>query len=200
MKTVVHFNMSLVNSILKELHFKVIYCGPKNSGKRSALNYIASHTDPKKFFSTDLKAGEKNIKLLIVRMGTILGFKTFFHVLNLPVSGWGEKNQAFLRGVDGLVFIADSQLEAEEENKKFLQCLHKSLEEHSKDIYKIPFVLQYNKRDLDPKIPLETLRAGLNKYNSRDFESSFINGNGFMEPFKYICRSILMVLKSGELP
>lgn len=178
----------------------MIYCGPKNSGKRSALNCIASHSDPEKVFFTDLDSEEKNIKLLIVNTGTILGFKTFFHVLNLPVSDQEEKNQAFLTGVDGLVFVADSHPEAEEENKESLQCLHKSLEECSKDIYKIPFVLQYNKRDLNPKIPLEKLRAGLNKYNIKDFESSFINGDGFMEPFKYICRSILMVLKSGELP
>lgn len=192
--------MSFVNSILKELHFKVIYYGPKNSGKRSALNYIASHSDPKKIFFTDLKAGEKDIKLLTLDMGTVLGFKTFFYILNLPVSDCDDKIQSFLRGTDGLVFMADSHPKAEEENKKFLQYLHKNLKKHSKDIYKIPFVLQYNKRDLTPKISIETLRAGLNKYNSRDFESSLVKGNGFMEPFKYICRSILMVLKSGELP
>ena len=192
--------MSLVNSILKEFHFKVIYCGPKNSGKRSALHYIASHSDSKKVFFSDLDAGKRNIKLLIVNMGTVLGFKTFFHVLNLPVGDQEEENQTFLTGADGLVFIADSHPESEEENKKSLEYLHKNLKKCSKDIYQIPLVLQYNKRDLNPKISLEKLRAGLNKYNNRDFESSLIDGNGFMEPFKYICRSILMVLKSGELP
>ena len=129
-----------------------------------------------------------------------MGFKTFFHVLNLPVSDQEEESRIFLTGADGLVFIADSHPEAEEKNKKSLQYLHKNLEKCSKNIYQIPLALQYNKRDLNPKIPLEKLKAGLNKYNNRDFESSLINGRGLMEPFKYICRSILMVLKSGELP
>lgn len=195
-----HFKMSLVNSILKEFHFKVIYCGPENSGKRSALHYIASHSDPKKVFFADLDAKKRNVKLLIVNMGTILGFKTFFHVFNLPEKSREEENQSFLERADGVVFIADSHPESEERNKKALQYLHKNLEKCSKDIYKMPLALQYNKRDLNPKISIKNLRAGLNKHNNRDFESSLINGNGFMEPFKYICRSILMVLKSGELP
>ena len=73
MKTEAGFKMSLVNSILKEFHFKVIYCGPKNSGKRSALRYIASHSDPKKVFFSDLDTGKRNIKLLIVSMGDCFG-------------------------------------------------------------------------------------------------------------------------------
>ena len=191
--------MSVVNSILKEIHFKIIYWGPKNSGKRSSLNYISSHSDPKKIFFTDLGLVEQKIRLLIINMGTVLGFKIFFHVLNMP-DAMKEEGRQFLMGVDGVVFVANSHPASEEENKQSLTLLDKGLQEHSKDIFKLPLTFQYNKRDLESKIPLEILRSHLNKYNNRDFESSLFKGVGFMEPFKHICRSILMILKSGEIP
>ena len=191
--------MSVVNSILREIHFKIIYWGPKNAGKRSSLNYISSHSDPKKVFLANFGSSKQDIRLLIINMGTVLGFKTFFHVLNVSNSS-EEENRQFLIGADGLVFVADSHPDSKKENEKSLQLLHKDLQEHSKDIFRIPLALQYNKRDLNPRISLETLRASLNKYNSRDFESSLFKGGGFMEPFKYVCRSILLVLKSGEIP
>lgn len=191
--------MSLVNNILKEIHFKIAYFGPKNSGKRSSLNYISSHTAAEKIFFTDLKLSANPVRLLIINMGTVLGFKTFFHVLNIS-SDTESNTQPFLAGVDGLVFVADSHPDSEEENKISLKRLCDGLEAHSKNIFRIPFALQYNKRDLKNKIPIPRLRADLNKYNNRDFESSLLKGFGFMEPFKHICRSLLLVLKSGELP
>ena len=199
MKIAALFKMSVVNSILKEIHFKILYWGPKNAGKRSSLNYISSHSDPKKIFFTDLGLSEQKIRFLIINIGTVLGFKIFFHVLNMP-DGMEEEMQQFLTGVDGVVFVADSHPDSEEENKKSLKFLDKGLQEHSKDIFKTPLAFQYNKRDLNPKISLEILRASLNKYNNRDFESSLLKGAGFMEPFKHVCRSILMTLKSGEIP
>ena len=191
--------MSVVNSILKEIHFKIVYCGPENAGKRSSLNYISSHSDPKKIFFADLGPAEYKIRLLIINMGTVFGFDTFFHVFNMPYRT-EENVRQFLIGVDGLVFVADSHPDREEENKSSLKFLHTGLKEHSKDIFKIPMAVQYNKRDLNFRIPLEILRADLNKYNSRDFESSLFGGFGFMEPFKHVCRSVLLVLKSGEIP
>ena len=110
------------------------------------------------------------IPLLIVNIGTVLGHKTFFHALSLPSACDDEAKQVLLQGADGIVFVADSRPEAEADNKKALAFLENSLQKP--DLFKIPLAFQYNKRDLEPKIPLEVLRAGLNKYNSKDFESS----------------------------
>lgn len=191
--------MPVINSSLREIHCKILYCGPKNSGKRSSLSYIGAHSDPKRIFPANLgKSREDNVKLLIVNTGTVWGFKTFFHVLT-TLNDTEEENHQFLSGVDGLVFVADSHLSAEERNKQSLQLLQEGLEQHSKDIFRIPLALQYNKRDLTPRLSLKTLRADLNRYNSRDFESSLPGNFGFMEPFKHVCKGVLMVLKSGEI-
>ena len=199
MKIEALFKMPVINNCVKEIHFKILYCGPKNSGKRSSLSYIGAHSDSKRVFSVNLgEAKENRIRFLIVNTGIVLGFKVFFHVLT-TLNDTIEENHQFLSDVDGLVFVADSSPPAEKKNKKSLQLLHEGLEQHSKDIFRIPLALQYNKRDLNPKIPLKRLRTGLNKYNSRDFESSLIGNFGFMEPFKHVCKGALMVLKSGEI-
>ena len=185
--------MAFVNSVLKELHFKAVYAGPPRSGKTSSLREIASRGSPEKTFFTflnsavaappsgafsgkeeappptqEIKSGEERpirIPLLIVNIGTVLGHKTFFHAFSLPSSCDDEEKQALLQGADGLVFVADSCLEAEKANKQALAFLESSLQKSA--LFKMPLTLQYNKRDLEPKIPLEVLRAGLNKYNSK---------------------------------
>ena len=184
--------MAFVNSVLKELHFKAVYAGPPRSGKTASLQRIAARSFPEKTFFTFLDSaggdstgafrerakearpggGEKPIRipLLIVNIGTVLGHKTFFHALSLSSTCDDEEKQALLQGADGIVFVADSHPEAERENKKALSFLETRLQKP--DLFKIPLTLQYNKRDLEPKIPLEVLRAGLNKYNSKDFESA----------------------------
>ncbi len=188
--------MSIINSQAKEMHCKILYFGPEGSGKTSALHLIKSRSEESKvsYFPLPLSPA---VEALVISMGKILGFETFFHVYSSP-AGPLEEQACLARGSDGIVFVADSLPEAMEKNQKSLSDLQILLKSQEEDIFQIPMALQYNKRDLKEALPVKLLRARLNLYNCRDFESSVLAGRGVMEPLKHVCKSVLAVLKSGE--
>ena len=100
-----------------------------------------------------------------------------------------------MKGLDGVVFVADSQAERMEENLQSLENLKTSLEQHGYDIKEIPLVFQYNKRDLPNALPIAELRKALNRFNAPDFESTASQGNGVIESLNSVSKSILNVLK-----
>ena len=189
--------MSIINSQAKEIHCKILYFGPEGAGKTSSLHLIKSQSEESKVFYFPLPLAP-TVETLAISMGKILGFETFFHIYTAPNSSM-EETACLLRGSDGLVFVADSRPEAMEGNKKALSALQTLMKNQEEDIFKIPLSFQYNKRDLKNALPVKYLRARLNLFNCRDFESSVLLGRGAMEPLKHVCKFVLTVLKSGEV-
>lgn len=192
--------MPVINTDAREIHCKIVYYGPKDAGKLSSLQFIHSHSAKKKLTHVSIKSDGKEthpINLYLLNLGTILSHQFFFQVINTPRNS-PDEDSCLLKEADGIVFVADSQIKAEERNKKDLEELGNILSDQGRDIFRIPLALQYNKRDLKNIMPSHFMRADLNKYNSRDFESSVTKGIGIMAPFKHICRLTLTHLKSGE--
>lgn len=137
---------------------------------------------------------------LPMEVGEIRGLKTRFHLYTVPGQVvYDASRKLIMKGLDGVVFVADSQSERMEENLEALRNLEKNLEQQGYDIRKIPLVLQYNKRDLPRVTPLAEMRAALNRYNVPDFEACAAKGSGVMETLKSISKSIVTTLKGGEL-
>ena len=189
--------MPIINNNAKEIHCKIVYYGSSGSGKTSCINFIKKNSEKKKISSFSIPL-EPPLEVLVISIGEILGLKTFFHIYVIPDLSLEEKKY-LLQGVDGIVFVANSELTAAEKNEQSLNELHKILQTQEVDIFKIPLVFQYNKRDLSETIPIEILRAKLNKYNCKDFESSVTNEQKIMQPLKYLFKAVLTILKSGEI-
>ncbi|MCY4512486.1 MAG: GTPase domain-containing protein [Bdellovibrionales bacterium] len=192
--------MPIINTDAREIHCKIVYYGPKSSGKSSSLQFLHDRSSMGKLTRIPISLSEKDyqpIHLYLLNLGKVLGHRFSFQILNAPRNSQ-EEDFYLLKGADGIVFVADSRVEAEEQNKKDLEELKDILIEQGRDIFRVPLALQYNKRDLDNVMDSYLMRADLNKYNNRDFESSVSQGAGIMAPFKHICRLALTSLKSGE--
>lgn len=195
--------MSYFNHNAKEIHCKIVYYGPSLGGKTTNLQWIyqntaqdqeskqiAIHTDVERTIFFDF---------LPLQIGEIRGYKTRFHLYSVPGQViYDASRRLILKGLDGIVFVADSQQERMEENIEALRNLEKNLELQGYDIKEMPLVIQYNKRDLPNAAALKDLRLNLNLYNSPDFEAVAGEGKGVMDTFKTISKSIIHVLKGGN--
>ncbi len=131
-------------------------------------------------------------------MGEIRGFKTRFHLYTVPGQVFYDASRKLiLKGVDGVVFVADSQLERMEANLESMENLRTNLGEQGYDLDKIPFVVQYNKRDLPNAATMDELRKLLNPRQVPDFEASATQGNGVFDTLKAIAKLVLTELKKG---
>ena len=195
--------MSYFNHNAKEIHCKIVYYGPSLGGKTTNLQWIyqntaqdqeskqiAIHTDVERTIFFDF---------LPLNIGEIRGYKTRFHLYSVPGQViYDASRRLIMKGLDGVVFVADSQQERMEENLEALRNLESNLSLQGYDIREIPLVIQYNKRDLTNASTLKDLRLNLNLYNSPDFESVASEGKGVMDSFKTISKSIIHVLKGGS--
>ncbi len=155
--------MSFINYSSREINCKIVYYGPGLCGKTTNLQFIYSKTNP------DLKG--KMISLatetertlffdfLPLALGQIRGFKTRFHLYTVPGQVFYDASRKLiLKGVDGVVFVADSQIERMEANLESLDNLKVNLAEQGSDLDKTPYIVQYNKRDLPNAAPLDEIR------------------------------------------
>lgn len=195
--------MSYFNHNAKEIHCKIVYYGPSLGGKTTNLQWIyqntatdqeskqiAIHTDVERTIFFDF---------LPLEIGEIRGYKTRFHLYTVPGQViYDASRRLILKGLDGVVFVADSQAERMEENLEALRNLEKNLELQGYDIKEVPLAIQYNKRDLHNAASLKDLRLQLNLYNSPDFEAVASEGKGVMDTFKTVSKSIIHVLKGGS--
>ncbi|MBX3020742.1 MAG: gliding-motility protein MglA [Bdellovibrionales bacterium] len=196
--------MSFINYNAKEIHCKIVYYGPSLGGKTTNLQWVYQKTaGPEK---SDLFSMPGDVErtlffdFLPLNVGEIRGFKTRFHLYTVPGQVVYEPSRKLiLKGLDGVVFVADSQAERMEENIQSMENLKKNLEQQGYDIKDIPLVIQYNKRDLPNAVPLAEMRAALNKYNSVDFESTASEGKGVFESLRTVSKAIINVLKGGDL-
>lgn len=194
--------MSFVNYHTKEVNCKIVYYGPGLGGKTTNIQYVYQKTsgDSKgKIISLNTE-NERTLffDFLPLDLGKIRGFNTRFHLYTVPGQVFYEASRKLiLRGVDGIVFVADSQVERMEANIESLESLAKNLEEQGYDIGKIPLVMQWNKRDLPNITPREDLEKELNRWKSPTFEACALKGEGVFETLKMISKIVLVNLKGG---
>lgn len=196
--------MSFINYNAKEIHCKIVYYGPSLGGKTTNLQWVYQQTStPEKSELFSLPGDVERtlfFDFLPLNVGEIRGFKTRFHLYTVPGQVvYDASRKLILKGLDGVVFVADSQAERMEENLASMDNLKKNLDQQGYDISDIPLVLQYNKRDLPNALPLADLRNSLNKYNSPDFEGTASEGKGVFESLRTVSKSIINVLKGGDL-
>ncbi len=196
--------MSFINSNAKEIHCKIVYYGPSLGGKTTNIQWVYQQT------STDAKNKLVEIgadvertlffDFLPLNIGDIKGYKTRFHLYTVPGQVvYDASRKLILKGLDGVVFVADSQEERMDENIQAFRNLEKNLEQHGYDIRQIPMVVQYNKRDLNTVLKINELRSSLNPNGVPDFEAVAAEGKGVMETLNSISRSIINVLKGGQI-
>lgn len=196
--------MSFINYNAKEIHCKIVYYGPSLGGKTTNLQWVYQKTatpDKSELFSLPGDA-ERTLffDFLPLNVGDIRGFKTRFHLYTVPGQVvYDASRKLILKGLDGVVFVADSQAERMEENLTSIENLKKNLEQQGYDIKDIPLVMQYNKRDLPNALAVSELRSALNKYNSVDFEGTASEGKGVFESLRTVSKAIINVLKGGDL-
>lgn len=195
--------MSFVNYVKKEINCKVVYYGPGFGGKTTNIQHIykkTSREDSPRMISLNSE-NERTLffDFLPLDIGEVRGFKTRFHLYTVPGQVFYESSRKLiLRGVDGIIFVADSQVDRMEANLESLNDLQKNLQEQSLSLEKTPLVMQWNKRDLPNVAPIEELEAKLNIFNVPSFESCALNGSGVFETLKGLSQAVLLNLK-GEL-
>ncbi|HEY0778397.1 MAG TPA: ADP-ribosylation factor-like protein [Gemmatirosa sp.] len=159
--------MSMVNYASREINCKIVYYGPGLGGKTTNLEYVYEQVSPTTRGKLISLATENERTLffdfLPVDLGTIRGFRTRFHLYTVPGQVYyNASRRLILRGVDGVVFVADSQADRHEANVESMQNLYDNLSEHGYDLTKLPFVVQYNKRDLPDAACVRELDQVLN--------------------------------------
>jgi mutual gliding-motility protein MglA len=159
--------MSMINYASREINCKLVYYGPGLGGKTTNLEFVYGKVQPNTRGKLISLATETERTLffdfLPVDLGTIRGFKTRFHLYTVPGQVYyNASRKLILKGVDGIVFVADSQVERMEANIESMQNLYDNMSEYGYDLTKLPFVIQYNKRDLPNASPVKDLQAALN--------------------------------------
>ena len=194
--------MSFINFASREINCKIVYYGAGLGGKTTNLQWI--------FEQTAKKSGGKMISLatetdrtlffdfLPLELGTVRGFKARFHLYTVPGQVFYDASRKLLlRGVDGVIFVADSQEERMDANDEALDNLQINLKDHGYDFMKIPYVLQINKRDLPNALPAAELKERLVRKQESVFEAIAVQGVGVMETLKEVGRQVLAELKNG---
>src|SRR3954451_9558361 len=181
--------MSFINYSSREINCKLVYYGPGLCGKTTNLQYIYAKTSPEAKGKMISLATETERTLffdfLPLSLGEIRGFKTRFHLYTVPGQVFYDASRKLiLKGVDGVCFVADSQIERTEANIESLDNLRVNPQEQGYNLDKIPYVVQYNKRDLPNAAPMEQLRELLKPTKVPDFEASATTGVGVFDTLK----------------
>ncbi len=189
-----------INYSSREINCKIVYYGPELCGKTTNLQYIYRRTNPEQKGKLISLATETERTLffdfLPLSLGDIKGFKIRFHLYTVPGQVfYAASRKLILKGVDGVVFVADSQLERMESNIESLEDLKINLAEQGYDLDKLSSVVQYNKRDLPNVVPLEDMDKLLNYRNVAWFEAVAVSGKGVFETLKAVAKQVLFELK-----
>lgn len=195
--------MSFINYSSREINCKIVYYGPGLCGKTTNLQYIYAKTNPEakgKMISLETET-ERTLffDFLPLSLGEIRGFKTRFHLYTVPGQVFYDASRKLiLKGVDGVVFVADSQVERMDANIESLENLRDNLREQGYDLDKLPYVVQYNKRDLPTAVDADYLRGALNPTRVPDYEAVATTGIGVFDTLKAVAKQVLIELKRGR--
>jgi mutual gliding-motility protein MglA len=195
--------MSFINYSSREINCKIVFYGPGLCGKTTNLQWIYKKTNPDSKGKMISLATETERTLffdfLPLALGEIRGFKTRFHLYTVPGQVFYDASRKLiLKGVDGIVFVADSQLERMEANIESIENLRLNLAEQGYNLDTVPLIIQYNKRDLPNIVPAEEMRKALNTRNVPDFEAVASEGTGVFDTLKAIAKLVIMQLKKGQ--
>ena len=195
--------MSFINFAAREINCKIVYYGAGLGGKTTNLQCVFNKTGEKQKGKMISLATETDRTLffdfLPLDLGTVRGFKTRFHLYTVPGQVFYDASRKLiLRGVDGVVFVADSQEERMDANLEALENLQHNMKEHGYDLTKIPYVLQLNKRDLPNAMPVDTLKKELWKKDEPVVEAVAFQGQGVFETLKAVAKLVLVELKQGS--
>lgn len=191
--------MSMINYASREINCKIVYYGTGLGGKTTNLEYVYSKINPDTRGKMISLATETDRTLffdfLPIDLGEIRGFKTRFHLYTVPGQVYyNASRKLILKGVDGLVFVADSQPDRAEANIEAMHNLYENIESYGYDMDTIPFILQYNKRDLPDVMPVEEMRAQLNPRGVPDFEAVATEGKGVFETLQAVSKIVVKAL------
>jgi signal recognition particle receptor subunit beta len=191
--------MSMINYASREINCKLVYYGPGLGGKTTNLEYVYSKVAPDTRGKLISLATEQERTLffdfLPVDLGSIRGFKTRFHLYTVPGQVYyNASRRLILKGVDGIVFVADSQAERMDANIAAMQNLYENLSDYGYDPAQIPIVLQWNKRDLPTAVTPEEMRANLNPDNLQEFEAVAVTGEGVFDTLRAVSKLVLKTL------
>ncbi len=188
--------MSMINYASREINCKIVYYGPGLGGKTTNIEYVYDRVAPNTRGKLISLATETERTLffdfLPVDLGTIRGFKTRFHLYTVPGQlYYNASRKLILKGVDGVVFVADSQLERQDANLESMHNLYENLAEHGLDPADLPFVIQYNKRDLPNVASVEDMQRTLNPTRIPSFEAVGTQGLGVFDTLKAISKHVI---------
>ncbi|MEZ4426698.1 MAG: GTPase domain-containing protein [Nannocystaceae bacterium] len=194
--------MSFINYSSREINCKLVYYGPGLCGKTTNLQYIYNKTRPEAKGKMISLATETERTLffdfLPLSLGEIRGFKTRFHLYTVPGQVFYDASRKLiLKGVDGVCFVADSQQERMEANIESLDNLRINLQEQGYELDKMPYVIQYNKRDLPNVVPMDELSRVCNPTRVPEYEAVATTGVGVFDTLKALAKQVLAELRKG---
>jgi len=194
--------MTFINYASREINCKIVYYGPGLCGKTTNLQHIYDSTAQEAKGKLISLATETDRTLFFdfmpLELGTVRGFKTRFHLYTVPGQVYYDASRKLiLKGVDGVVFVADSQEERMDANIESLYNLEENLQTQGYDLMKLPYVLQLNKRDLPNVIPMEDLAYELRKKDEPVFEAVAATGAGVFETLKGVAKQVLTELRKS---
>ncbi|HSD27688.1 MAG TPA: gliding-motility protein MglA [Vicinamibacteria bacterium] len=195
--------MTFINYASREINCKIVYYGPGLCGKTTNLQWIYDKTNPNAKGKLISLATETDRTLffdfLPLELGTVRGFKTRFHLYTVPGQVFYDASRKLiLKGVDGVIFVADSQVERMDANVESIDNLRINLKAQGYDLMAIPYVLQLNKRDLANVVPVDEMVRELRKKGEPVFEAVASKGGGVFETLKGVAKLVLQELtKTG---
>ena len=192
--------MTFINYAAKEINCKIVYYGPGLGGKTTNLQYIYNKTAPERKGKMISLATEADRTLffdfLPLDLGSIRGFTTRFHLYTVPGQVfYNASRKLILKGVDGVIFVADSQRERMEANVESIRNLESNLSDHGFDLKEVPAALQFNKRDLPNAMPVDEMYRMLNYKREPTFEAIAPQGVGVFDTLKAVAKQILIELR-----
>ncbi len=194
--------MTFINYASREINCKIVYYGPGLGGKTTNLQYIYDSTAPTAKGKLISLATETDRTLFFdfmpLELGTVRGFKTRFHLYTVPGQVYYDASRKLiLKGVDGVVFVADSQEERMDANIEALYNLEENLQTQGYDLMQVPYVLQLNKRDLPNVISVDELAGELQRKGEPIFEAVAAQGTGVFDTLKAVAKQVLTELRRG---
>jgi signal recognition particle receptor subunit beta len=191
--------MTFINYASREINCKIVYYGPGLCGKTTNLQYIYDKTNPQAKGKLISLATETDRTLffdfLPLELGTVRGFKTRFHLYTVPGQVFYDASRKLiLKGVDGVIFVADSQNERMDANLESVDNLQVNLKSQGYDLTTLPYVLQLNKRDLPNVATVDEMRRLLVKKSEPTFEAVASKGTGVFETLKGVAKLVLSEL------
>lgn len=189
----------MINYASREINCKLVYYGPGLGGKTTNLEYVYEKVAPDTRGKLISLATETERTLffdfLPVDLGSIRGFKTRFHLYTVPGQVYyNASRRLILKGVDGVVFVSDSQVERLDANVASMQNLFENLADYGYDPKQLPIVVQYNKRDLPNVLPVDELRTQLNPMAWPDYEAVATDGTGVFDTLRAAGKLVLKSL------